>query len=887
MSANARHEPDFPDPDDPPAAGHLRAAAEAMLLALVLVSPWPFGSVEPGWQFVLYAGLAVVTALWVAHTVVTRRLTVRPDAVSACLLGLILLTALQLVPLPVGVVGVISPARAEQHRTLRPEVGEVLPGEPAEGVARREGWLPLTIDRSATRTFLAQLLAVFLAYAATRNLVASKGSFRRLAWVAFAGGLALAVLALAQHFARGRAVVPWWEPIAVTGFGPFVNRDHYPFYLSLCAGLGLGLLLAAARPPGRAEPADDPEPGSLWDRVLLAVYNSGVLRSPRTAGLLAGLGLMVGSIPFSLSRGGVLALVAAAVVTAGVARLGRKPGEGGRLLFVVLAGLVLGLVAWFGWEPVVRRLGTLAQREAVESRASIWRSAWEVTRRFPLTGTGGGTFPQAEPAFRADSDAPWRIVNSAHTEYLEALAEGGVVRFALTVGLAAAALGAAVGGYRRGRNRTDGPLLLGAVFGLTAVAVHSAVDFGLHTPAVALLAAVVAGHTAAARERVGRGGERVRRSRRGSANRAEQNEANDAAAGNGAVLTGWVIYAIGTVLVLVGMGTCLTGWRDLQINRLRVAADRAARGGAPGAWGEAAGYLETATRVAPDDGGVWNELAAARLAAARDRAAPGPFAAAAGPVAFARPPEPPPADLVPGLKAARSARDLNPLLPGPHLRLGAHAHLFVRGEPAAAHFDRAKRVAPFDPDVWYLSGAAALARGEFDAAWADWRESLRRSPRRLGLIAQRAARVLPPDQVRTRILPDDPAAWAAATEDVFPDPAADPAGRRAWLRAAADRWAAGPAPEAPAGWVAWASALEQLGDVGGALTVWRGAVEKFPDAMEVRDRLAARLEAEELYEEAVPHLERLAAQPGWGGYYVDRLAAARHGVKLRRDIEGP
>jgi tetratricopeptide (TPR) repeat protein len=882
MAANAWPEPAAAD--EPPAAGYLRGAAEAVLLGLVLVSPWPFGSVEPGWQFVLYAGLMVVAVLWVAHAIVTRRLAVRIDAVSGCLLGLILVTALQLVPLPVGLVGVISPARAEQHRTLRPEVGEVLPGEPADGAARREGWLTLTIDRPATRTFLAQLLAIFLAYAAVRNLIASRGSFRRLAWVGFAVGLALAVLALAQYFAKGRAAVPWWEPIAVTGFGPFVNRDHYPFYLALCAGLGLGLLLASARPSKQADHPDDAEPGSLWDRVLLAVHASGMLRSPRAAGLVAGLGLMVGSIPFSLSRGGVLAVVAAAGLTAGVARLGRKPGEGGRLLFAVLAGLTVGLVAWFGWEPVVERLGTLTQRGVAESRAGIWQTAWQVAGRFPLTGTGGGTFPQAEPAFRADSVAPGRIVNSVHNEYLEALAEGGVFRLGLTVGLAAAALGAAVGGYRRGRDRTDGPFLLGAVFGLSAVIVHSGVDFGLHTPAVALLAAIVAGHATAARDRVGQGGERVRRSRRGSSGRTEQ---NTAAAGGGAILTGWGLYAIGALLVLVGMESALTGWRDLQVSRLRVAADRAVRAAGPGGWVAAAGFLETATRVAPDDGGVWNELAVARLAAARERAAPEPVAAVAGPAALARPPEPPPGDLVPGLMAARSARDLNPLLPGPHLRLGTHTRLFVRGEPAAVHFARAKRVAGFDPDVWYLSGAAALDRGEFDAAWADWRESLRRSPRRLGLIARQAARVLPPDQVRTRVLPDDPAAWAAVTADVFPDPNADPDGRRAWLRAAADRWAAGPAPENPAGWVAWASTLEQLGDDRAALTVWRGAVERFPESVEVRDRLAARLEADELDEEAIPHLERLtAAYPGRGDY-AERLAAARHAVKLRREIGGP
>src|SRR5262245_5684862 len=116
-----------PDPADGPPARALRAAAEAVLLALVVLSPWPFASVQPVWTFVLLAGLAVVVALWAAHAVVGRRLAYRPDAVSACLLGLVLLTAAQLVPLPESAVRTLSPTLADWHRTLRPDVDEVLP----------------------------------------------------------------------------------------------------------------------------------------------------------------------------------------------------------------------------------------------------------------------------------------------------------------------------------------------------------------------------------------------------------------------------------------------------------------------------------------------------------------------------------------------------------------------------------------------------------------------------------------------------------------------------------------------------------------------------------------------------------------------------------------
>src|SRR5439155_11484228 len=111
------------------------------------------------------------------------------------------------------------------------------------------------------------------------------------------------------------------------------------------------------------------------------------------------------------------------------------------------------------------------------------------------------------------------------------------------------------------------------------------------------------------------------------------------------------------------------------------------------------------------------------------------------------------------LSAARAGRDSQPLVPGPHLRLGTFADRFARTEPAAVHFDRAKRVASFEPDVWYVCGKGEADRGDWPAALADWRESLARSPKRLGAIARTAAGRVPPEQFRAGALPDDPTVW--------------------------------------------------------------------------------------------------------------------------------
>jgi tetratricopeptide (TPR) repeat protein len=833
---------------DPPAARGIRTAAEAVLFGLVAFSPWPFASVEPAWEFVLLAGVFVLACLWAAHATLTRRFSYHPDLASACLLGLVLLTAVQLLPLPQSVVRALSPQAAEWHQTLIPETPELLPGESDADAPRRSDPLPLSIDPSTTRDFLVRLLAVFLAYAVTRNLVASGGSFRRLAWVGFATGVLLAVVALGQCTSGSRSTIYGVFESPNQAFGPFVNKNHYPFFISLCAGLGLGLL-------------------------LLEIREGGSVGSPRVAGLLAGLGLMLVSIPFSLSRGGVVATLAAVGVTAAVGLPGRRRG----LLLVGLGLVTAGLAVWLGMTPT----------GITDDRTPLWRKLWPIAERFPLTGTGGGTLPRAELAFRDETMLTPLVWNSAANEYLEAAIEGGVVRVGLTVTLAIGLVWSAAAGWRRLRGRPAGPLLLGGLYGLTAVAVHSVVDFGLHAPAVALLAAVVAAQVSGNRK------PETRDTNRGNPVSGDPARGDDGRAI--LTLTGPSAIAAGLVVLLIGLFVAWAGWRSVVVDRLRTAAARVSRSSAPDRWDRSIRFLEAATRLRPDDAGLWNELSAAHLSAANERAAP-PFVAAAGPVAAVWPPdavlpEDVPVHVVPALTAARTARDRCPLLAGPHLRLGAYARTFARCDPPAAYFDRAKRVAGYDPDAWYLSGAAALANGEPDRAWADWRESLRRSPRRLGPVVRLAvAAGLSPEQIRTRVLPDDPAVWVAAADVIFANPTADPGVRQVWFRVAVERWrtdaANGRFPETLDGWEAWATAEDELNDPPAALAVWRLAAVRHPDDPDVRDRLAARLEAEELYAEAVPHLHWLTTRRPDRANYRDRLDAARHALELQRWIDG-
>ncbi|WP_439621511.1 O-antigen ligase family protein [Gemmata sp.] len=854
---------------DPGAAHNVWAAGGSLLLAIVALAPWPFGTVTPGWQFVLALAVLALLGLWAAHAVLTRRVSYTPDAPSTCLLGLVVLTACQLVPLPASVASLVSPAAAEWHRTLYPAATELLPGESPADAPQSPAWVRLSMSPASTRDLLAGLVLLFLVYAAARNFVAvpdPKEALRKLAWVGFAAGVALSLLALLQTLSGDRSRVFWSVPVGSRPCGPFVNKNHFAFQINLFLGLTGGLFVSVAH----------------RDRGW---------RSPAGLGLLGGAGLMATALAFSESRGGMIAAVVAAAGVGAVAWLrgrgdrdrDRDPGtRAGLVLGLGVAAITGVLVAWLGLSAVVDRLATLGGENA-DNRSADWRAVWPLVERFPLAGVGGGALIWAEPTVRTRSDVLYAF-NTVDNEYLEALVEGGIGRLLLTLGLALAAIGTTLRGYARTRD----PVLLGCTFGLTAVACQSAGDFGLHTPSVAITAAVVTAFaTARSRKPVDRDGDAAGP---GRPRTRQRRGLRDWVPRRGEwVFTGGSVYGVASLVLVAGLAVTLTQWRLFRAMTFRDAASQLLAVGGPTAREDAVRLLDAAARTRPDDPVAHELLVQAHLSSAIEeqlRATAG----VVGGVVFADPadhlPEGDPGGHVSAaLRAARSARACQPLSPVSHVALGTYSRLFANSEPPAVHFARAKKVAAFDPDVWYASGRSAAAANDWPAAAADWRESLARSRKRLQPIVALAGSGLTPDEVRTRILPDDPDAWLAAAPYLFAP--SDDAGRERWYGAIASRCSTGPEPDTLPGYFAWTTALEHLGDRDELLRVWRKVADRFPESVPARSGLAAALEDDELYDEAVPVLEWLIAQKPDSSEFRLRLEAARHALKLKAEIGGP
>lgn len=845
----------------------LPGVMEAIVLAMVALSPWAFGTVELKFEFVLFVGVAALLALWGARMLLEWRLRWTKCPVVLCLAALYIGGMWQVTPLPGDVLARLSPVTARMYGQLLPREPEAMPpGEEMPAVNPPPG-STISLYPGATQALLLRLLAVFLLFAVVRTNVTSAAALRRLGLVALVNGMLLAHLGLIQYFSSPHDLIYWSVPTATAVvFGPFVHRNHFAFYMNMCIGLAAGQLLnryyrlardhrggRAGR--GRSRPAR---------RLLL---------DPELLGMGYALALMVSSVLFCLSRGGFLAMLGGSIVCMAIqlSRSDRSLQRGATLLPLAMglsiASLAVAMVAWFGVAPVAARLGTLGDA-LLDSRLVLWGRVLPLVREFPLWGTGYGTFRHLEPlhaAVAADTETEYVF---AHNEYLEAMLEGGLVRLIATLAAVGLVLRLGYRAVRRAEGRPADGLALGAFFGFTAIAIHSVVEFGLHIPAIALLATVLGAHLCA----LGGGGGG------GDGPTADRGRPTEDVEADGDA--GEFVLRLGGLAPLVGAATAVAlglllvdeGSRAVRAEPFRRSAARLRQQADPASRRRRLSDLEAAARLTPEDAQLQVSLAQAHLAIYED----GLQAIEEG----GRSDDATRVELevrqrVPALGHYLQARDLCPILPEPHLGIASLHGTLGRAEPRGVYLERAKRLAPADPLLWYLYGLEELYGGRPEQAWRSWRRSLELSDRYRPNILDLGARKLAPDEILRLVIPDRPDVLMGAASYLFPDPEATE-GRRPFLEKAMALLNQRPAPLTADDLHLKGQVYSALDRPAEALAAYREALAREPLQVEWRYELAELLYqqggAEEAYREL---LTVLGLRPDHGPARELREAATR------------
>ena len=468
---------------------------------------------------------------------------------------------------------------------------------------------------------------------------------------------------------------------------------------------------------GVPRPSRESDPPALWISVALAI--------------------MLASAVFSLSRGGLMALVAAGLVCL-VLRAGRssRPARWGGVL--VMTVLALGLVAWLGAGPV--RRGWRPSGKAIPSRRGAARSGPTCCpRSATFRWSGPATAPLSRSSRSTARAPPTRggSSNTLTTTTWRRWSKGGWSACCSVLLPLGSSTGWAGGRCAATGGEATGGLILGALFGFTTLVVHSFVDFGIHVPAIAALGAVVAAHIAALGEK--------RRAPQGAE-----------------VLAPTAPHWRARLVALMAAGTavglalllCGEGWRMARAESLRLEAK--SRGGAEGLR-----LLEAATQIAPEQAELHHEAGQAYLARyAEEETCAG------------------------GADEQRRARTRSISGPGwPTTSRPATSAPFRRGcscgwpptrprlrhaDPLDTYIARAKHVLPSDPELHYLAGTLELAAGQRERAVKSWQRSLQLSDAYQAAIVEQARGALTDAELIDQVLPDRPQVLFAAAAQLYP-----------------------------------------------------------------------------------------------------------------------
>jgi O-antigen ligase len=371
--------------------------------------------------------------------------------------------ALQLAPLPLGLVRIVSAARVELLSATAPVAG---------GLPR---FVPLSVESYATAEALLSLAAYAVVFLLVRELTLR---LDRFPWAMLWPLIVVTTLEAAIGFLQASG-----NGGSDQATGTYNSRDHYAGLLEMvlpfAAMYAVAILRRNLRPKGM--PA----------RAAL-----------QACGMMIAAALLLIAIVFALSRMGFFCALAALVVAAALslavrgwrddapvkAALWRRAMPAAIVAAVVLAGVVVLPSA-----ALVSRFSDLAHTEDItaDTRAQLWRDTVPLIKDYPWFGCGLGAYESC--FYKYKTVAPMNTADFAHNDYLQVLAELGIVGFAAGLVFVLRILLGVGRNVLYAHSIDERCRSIACVASMTAMLLHSLVDFNMYVPANAVVFAWIAG----------------------------------------------------------------------------------------------------------------------------------------------------------------------------------------------------------------------------------------------------------------------------------------------------------------------------------------------------------------------------------------------------------
>jgi O-antigen ligase len=311
--------------------------------------------------------------------------------------------------------------------------------------------------RMEIQLLLTYLILLFLLPQAYQRV----SQWRGLVWFLMALGFFVSIFGILQHMTFNGKLY-WFRVMRYGGypFGPYVNRNHFAGFAELLIPIALvPLVLGKVR----------------RERLVLV-------------GLFALVPIV--ALLLSASRGGIISFGVELLILFLLLLVRRLYSKHMLVGGIVVLVAVLA-VSWIGIQQMLQRFSGYESLDVtVGKRASMRHDTLLIFLDHPILGTGLGTLQMVFPPYETLYDA--KIVNHTHNDYLEALAETGILGGLCCAWFLAILFLESMKGLRELGSSFAAALNLSGLVGCCGILVHSLADFNLHIPANALLFFVAA-----------------------------------------------------------------------------------------------------------------------------------------------------------------------------------------------------------------------------------------------------------------------------------------------------------------------------------------------------------------------------------------------------------
>ena len=469
-------------------------AIEITLILLLIFTPLALGS-QVLWAFSLMElGIILIVILWVLGELGYRPSATRPLTgnkfeippnpqsqirnpkpiipLTIALLSLCLaFVLLQMIPLPEGVVKLISPKTYE----LRNQLTAIVYSQ-SSNLKPQSQFITLSLFPLGTKIeFLKWLALVGIFLFLLRWRLPDNGHrlASHLIVTVFLVGAFESVYGIFEFFSGHRHILTMdFSGLIRSVQGTFANRNYFAGYLLMVIPLSMGFFFA------RQE--NQPWRFGNWRGRLTSLDGKSTL-------LGFGLILMILGLLLSASRAGILCLLIAFTV---ITLLFRRTGPEQRVSGLPAITFALGLLwaSWIGLDAVMNRFFTVSQ--SLGERWVIWIATLEILKDFPLFGSGLGTFTEVFPMYRFFHARG--LFTHAENDFLQLASEVGLLGVAPIAILFLFLFSKAISGIRSLSMGEPGRYVaIGGLVGILALMFHSLVERNIQVPANAFLYTVV------------------------------------------------------------------------------------------------------------------------------------------------------------------------------------------------------------------------------------------------------------------------------------------------------------------------------------------------------------------------------------------------------------